>query len=82
MTHPVSALALFNLQPAPLLATTITLRADWNEQWALPQAGVPGVLQALAQSGSPSGMCATVGAAPPPQAWSLPWLAAWSLKDY
>lgn len=73
-----------NVLPAgnPIISFACDFPPHWNEQWALPQAGVAAVIEALGTSGLSSGMCAAVGVAPPPPAWTLPWLPAWSLKDY
>ena len=48
----------------------------WNERWEIGG----DILEALDQEGRPSSFCAAV--APAAQGWTLPWLPAWSLKDY
>jgi hypothetical protein len=55
----------------------------WNEVWTLPQVGgQAGALVAHAQDGSTSSLCAAAVPAVAPGQWTLPWLDAWSLKDY
>ena len=48
----------------------------WNERWEIGG----DILEALDQEGRPSSFCAAV--APAAQGWTLPWLPAWSLKDF
>jgi hypothetical protein len=56
----------------------------WNEEWSTGaiSGGGSGLLTAIAQSGSPSTFCASVAPAVDPSQWTLPWLDAWSLKDF
>lgn len=51
-----------------------------NALWAGPTA--TGGLVALNPDGSQSSFCASAGAPTNPNQWTLPWLDAWSLKDY
>ena len=55
----------------------------WNEQWTFSceVGGAPGAIQALDESGSPSGRCVAVQSAQP-TGWTIRWLDSWSLKDY
>jgi hypothetical protein len=55
----------------------------WNEQWITPAAGATGVVQALlSKGGGPSNLCVAAQRSGGGADWTLPWLDAWSLKDY
>ena len=54
--------------------------AQWNAKWMIPKAGTAGLVQAQAQLGGPSGMCASIESSK--EDWSLPWFDEWSLKDF
>ncbi len=54
----------------------------WNEQWVVPGPDSQGLIKAaLGYRGQPTDLCVGVETVPTQQ-WSLPWEAAWSLKDY
>jgi hypothetical protein len=54
---------------------------QWNDIWSLPTAGASGPLVAHDKDGKVSSLCLS---APGSTAgdWTMPYLPAWSLKDY
>jgi hypothetical protein len=64
----------------PIIAYDCGSGASPNALWAGPTA--TGGLVALNPDGSQSSFCASTGPSSNPNQWTLPWLDAWSLKDY
>ncbi len=55
----------------------------WWATWGAPATGsASGPIAALGSDGAPSGDCAVVAPATAPTQWTLPYLSAWSLKDF
>lgn len=64
----------------PVIAYACGSPPGWNEQWIVAP-GAAGVVQAqFSKGGGASNLC--VAAPPGANGWTLPWLDAWSLKDY
>ena len=55
--------------------------AQWNAKFSFKSSG-NNVIQALNEDGSLSEACISVAPALNPSLWSIPFLDAWSLKDY
>ena len=63
----------------PVIAYACGSPPAWNEQWTVEAA--TGLVRAtFAKGGGASNLC--IAAPPAANGWTLPWLDAWSLKDY
>ena len=65
----------------PVVAYTCGTPPQLNDVWSVPPGHVVGLLTAHDKTGAPSDLCLAALSSGFAE-WTLPWLDAWSLKDY